>query len=289
MQHQKFSFLKRLTLGLLLCGVVISNILFIAQAQAAGGLLVAPTRVVFEGRDRSAHVNVINRSDKTEEYRISFVRKRMTEDGRMEVVETPMEGENFSDELIRFSPRRVILQPGQSQVVRLMLRKPSSLEAGEYRSHLLFKTAPPTNQSDINVLSGEPSQQDMSITLKPLLGISIPVIVRHGETSAKANIANVMLERDANNQVLMRFDLQRQGNRSVYGDLNVYFQPNQGDEHLVSHAKGVVVYQPNAQRMVRMRLTGEHNMLEEKGSYRITYTARDGKEEQLAEAVFHSQ
>ena len=56
-----------------------------APAQAAGDLLVAPTRVVLDG-DRGTEVILNNIGSETATYRISLELRRMTPDGRLEEV-----------------------------------------------------------------------------------------------------------------------------------------------------------------------------------------------------------
>ena len=113
------------------------------HAEGSGDLLVAPTRVVFEARRRSAEVTLVNIGTDTATYRISFVHQRMKPDGSLEAVDTPGPGEAFADDLVRFSPRQVTLEPRVAQTVRMQLRIPAGLTAGEYRSHLLFRAIPP--------------------------------------------------------------------------------------------------------------------------------------------------
>src|SRR5512140_2324543 len=111
-------------------------------APAPGGLLVAPTRVVFEGRQRSAELTLVNTSDRTATYRISLVHMRMGEHGEMQQATAPDSLELLTDSMIRYSPRRTVLPPGVPQTVRIQLRLPSVLEPGEYRTHLLFRQVP---------------------------------------------------------------------------------------------------------------------------------------------------
>ena len=159
--------------------------------QAAGNLMVTPTRIVFEQRDRSAQITLINQSDKTSSYRISFVRQYMTEDGQFLPVE---EGEPglFSDPMIRFSPRQVSLPPGQSQVIRLALRRPADMADGEYRSHMLFQALPEPSSTNVEALTQQ-KPEGISIELVPIVGISIPVIVRHGDLHSAVTLSNARI------------------------------------------------------------------------------------------------
>ncbi len=151
-------------------------------ANAAASLMVTPLRVVFDERTRTAQITLVNQGDETGDYRISFIRQKMTETGQFVAVEANEQG-MYSDLMIRYSPRQVSLPPGQSQIVRLMLRKPRDLSAGEYRSHLLFQSIPKPSKSSLEKLSGK-SGVGISVEIIPLVGITIPVIVRHGKLVA---------------------------------------------------------------------------------------------------------
>ncbi len=74
---------------ILLSVILISSLLVVGKVYASGEMMIAPTRVVFEGSTRSARVSLVNSSNETKTYRISFVRKRMTEDGGIVDVDKP--------------------------------------------------------------------------------------------------------------------------------------------------------------------------------------------------------
>jgi P pilus assembly chaperone PapD len=224
-----------------------------APSFAAGQLMVAPTRIIFEARDRTAKVNLVNNGQETATYRLEFTRKRMTKDGKFLDVDKPLPGELFCDQMIRFSPRQVTLPPGQSQTIRLILRKPANLAAGEYRSHLLFRSIPKTSTSSIESIDKKKSEK-LKIELTPVLGISIPVIVRHGKTEATVSIDDIVLGKSQNNQPAVRFSLKREGNASVYGDLSVTFIKADGKNMTLSKANGISVYSPNSERIVALPL-----------------------------------
>ena len=136
-----WSWLRRSTWLLLwsaivLCGGVLDTL--------ASGLSIAPIRLVFDGRSRVATVYLTNKGDAESTYRILVRDKRMLESGQIVDAVDAWPGERFASELMRYSPRRVVLKPGSSQTVRVMLRNPSEgrLEHGEYRTHLVFQSVP---------------------------------------------------------------------------------------------------------------------------------------------------
>jgi len=250
--------------------LVALSTLYWPTAQAAGQLMVAPTRIVFEGRHRSAHVNLVNTGDELTTYRIALVRRRMTETGEFVDVETPQAGEQFADQMVRYSPRVVELPPGASQTIRLLLRKPANLSVGEYRSHLLFKALPPAADQSIEALAQE--RQGLTIQLTPIIGITIPVIVRHGSTEATVTLSDLQVTPGgANGPQVLSMTMNRAGNRSVYGDITVFFTVAGAKEQVVAQAKGVAVYTPNPLRRVKLTLQPPPNVQLTGGRLRVAY------------------
>src|SRR5689334_18010834 len=114
-----------------------------APAQAGiGDLLVAPTRIVLDGR-KGAEVILNNIGDEPATYRVSVVFRRMTEDGGLEDVDQPDANGKAAEDMILYQPRKVVLPPHQPQAIRIIARAPQGLADGEYRVHLLFRAIPP--------------------------------------------------------------------------------------------------------------------------------------------------
>lgn len=223
------------------------------EVMAAAQLMVTPTRIVFDGKSRSTKISVINSGDETGTYRISFVNKRMTLDGNFEDIKESNADDKFADKLVRFSPRQVVLNPGQSQVVRLSLRKPSKLADGEYRSHLLFKAIPKSVGGGIK----EAVKKDkISIKLTPIVSITIPVIVRHGKMSAEVNFSSVKFNaaNEKNPKPSLLMELERSGNQSIYGDMLAEFVENGGASNIIAQINGVAIYTPNKTRVITLPL-----------------------------------
>jgi P pilus assembly chaperone PapD len=245
---------------------------YAANVQAASNLLVTPTRVVFESRDRSAQVTLMNQGDETGNFRISFIRQQMTEDGQFVPVKEGESGK-FSDEMIRYSPRQVTLEPGQSQVVRLLVRKKRDLEEGEYRSHMLFQALPNPKKTNVEKLEDSKSNA-IKVEILPVVGITIPIIVRHGNLSADVKLSQVKMI-DPNKEKArpsISLLMTRKGNASVYGDFKAVFTPVGGEPTVVGQIVGVAVYTPNAQRRFNIPLQVPPDFKLANGELHITYT-----------------
>lgn len=248
----------------------------VSLAQGPGGLTVSPTRIVFEGRQRTAEVTLINRSTAPATYRISFKNMRMLEDGSYEDIEAPDMYELFADKMIRYAPRQVTLEPGVAQTIRLLLRKPGNLSPGEYRSHLLFKALPPeTAGEDIEELDLEEGEIRVQITT--IFSITIPVIIRHGKLSATVTVSDLALipsEKPDEPPVLF-LRLNRSGDRSVSGEVKVMFVSDKGGDELeVGLIRGLAVLAPYPTRTVKLTLRAPEGVVLEGGRLHVIYRAR---------------
>jgi P pilus assembly chaperone PapD len=257
--RKTIGFVQAASLALVAAG----GALLATPAHAAGDLLVAPTRVVLDGR-RGTEVILNNIGDEETTYRISLELRRMMPDGSLEdvAVEDANETEKASLSLIRYAPRRVTLPPDQPQSIRIGLNQVEGLKDGEYRVHMLFRAIPkaPTLVTD------PASNNEIKIQLTPLYGITIPVIIRRGDLKATAAIANPRIV-DAPGGKALEFDAVRQGNRSVYGDVRVR---KDGKGEPLFEAKGIAIYPEIGQRKVSLPLKPE-DIAELRGAVTVGY------------------
>lgn len=245
--------------------------LFAGTARAQ--LMVHPTRIVLDEKQRSAQLEIINNSNETATYRVLLVNRRMNEGGQLSAADSPSPDDRFADAMLRYSPRHVTLAPGASQVVRVLLSRPAGLADGEYRSHLLF--ARQADEQD--AVPAQDRGQDIGITLNALVGVSIPVIVRQGATTATVALTDLDFVRAASGApTSVAFTLRRTGNQSVYGDLVATFTPADGRTQIVGKAGGVAVYTPNALRRVRLALDPPAGLALSNGTLTVSYREQSG-------------
>lgn len=284
-ETRKTSPSKRLTT--FICSVVACLSLVTSfNVSALGQLMVSPTRIVFEGNDRTKQINLINNGAETGRFKISFVRRNMTSTGKIEVIDVKEPG-MYSDEMVRFSPRLVTLAPGQSQTVRLMLRKKKGTADGEYRSHMMFQSLPDPATTDVSQLSSE-SAESLSIKLIPVVGITIPVIVRQGNLNTKVTLSDFEIKQ-ANTvkaRSVLSLKMSREGNKSTYGDFRVYFTPRGGIPVVVGQINGVAVYTSTDSRMLDIQLQTPSGFSLSNGELHVTYLkpGEDEKTGLIAEA-----
>jgi P pilus assembly chaperone PapD len=252
LQTLSFSrWLKFASVFTLLCLQVLATNVSLAASQ----IMVTPTRIVFDAKARSQTVTVINSGNEEGTYRILLVNKRMLPDGNIVNIKTAQSDEQFADKMIRYSPRQVTLKPGQSQVVRLSLRKPRDLKDGEYRSHMTFK-ALPNKKKGVDISTIGKNSNDIGVTLKAIISVTIPVIMRHGKTESSVSIDSLKVSPPSKKspRPMLSMELLRQGTQSVYGDFVAELESN-GKSTIVGRINGIAVYTPNQSRSIKLPLT----------------------------------
>jgi hypothetical protein len=263
--------------------LIVLTYLFPFDVVAQGNLLVTPRRVVFENNTKSFDLNLANIGQDTATYAISMVQIRMNDDGSFETITEPDPGQNFADKNIRFFPRSVTLPPNEAQVVKVQLLRENELKPGEYRSHFYFRSIP-----KVVALGEEEVEIDttsISVRLVPVFGITIPAIIRIGQSNTNVTISDLTLEIDENSVPKLSLKFNRTGNFSVYGDLSVDHVSSEGITTRVGVANGIAVYTPNSTRAFQFDLNQVPGVDYNSGKLLVNFSASsDVKPETFAEA-----
>lgn len=217
------------------------------EAQVGADLNISPKRVVFGPGERSATVYIFNQGDSEATYTVETVDRLMLADGQIvAAADRPEIAVNSASDLVQYTPRRITLQPRESQAIRVRARPGAA--AGEYRTHLTV-TALPSEDTGFTVQQAtQPGGGEVSLQVVALFSVSIPVIVRDGPADARAAIENPTVVQEGEAR-LLSLDLVRLGASSVYGDVEIL--TGQGaDAKIVTAVRGVAVYPEVARRTV---------------------------------------
>jgi P pilus assembly chaperone PapD len=239
-------------------------IAFAQPARAAGDLLVAPTRVILDG-GHGTELVLNNIGDEPATYRISLELRRMTATGQLDEVaaEAATEKEKATLALISYAPRRIVLPPNQPQAIRIGARLPADLPDGEYRAHMLFRAIPdakaPTTTTGV--------KDGLSISLTPIYGVTIPIIVRKGALKASAAISDVHMTKTSDGPALS-FTLARSGDRSTYGRIRV---SKAGQAKAIYEARGIAVYAEVGLRTVALPIQDATTAAQMAGLVKVEY------------------
>lgn len=206
-----------------------------APAKAGvGDLLVAPTRIVLDGR-KGTEIILNNIGEEPATYRVSVEFRRMLDDGSLEDVKDPSAAEKLAEEMIVYAPRKVVLAPREPQAIRIAARAPQGIPDGEYRVHLLFRAIPPATPAVQEAAARQ--VKGVSFQLRPIYGVTIPVIVRLGNLQATAGISDVKLDKKDGHPAIS-LELSRNGTRSTFGEVRV-LKPGVKDPIAIQRAVAV--------------------------------------------------
>ncbi|WP_125911858.1 molecular chaperone [Kiloniella majae] len=260
-------FVKFLVKFILLFAFIIGSY-FPHKAMAAGGIVISPQLVELDNKNRNTVLTLANRGQETETYRISVINYRMDAQGNLFEIDKPIGEDAFANGLFRFAPRQVTLKPGSPQTVRVLYRRPSGLKDGEYRSHLLFQQVPETTAANSNTAN----RAGISVEIKTIFGISIPIIVRHGSLSGNGEITELKPAKKENGSDAISLRINRTGNQSLRGDVIL-----SSDGKEVGRLNNVAVYLSTPYREVVVPLVEEKLQTLSGKTISVDYRPRKGE------------
>ncbi len=263
--------------------ILLLTVFFALPVVAQGDLLITPRRVVFEGNKRVEELNLSNTGRDTSVYNVSFVQYRMADDGTFQEITEPDPGQNFADKNLRFFPRTVTLAPGEAQTVRMQVLNRERLAPGEYRSHVYFRSVP--KEGALGLDNADADTSALSIRIIPIFGITIPIIIRVGESDTRVAISDVALQKVDDSTNVVAFTFNREGNMSAYGDVRVTHISPDGTNTLLGAVNGVAVYTPNKKRNFQVLIDRAVLVNLKSGSLKVEYLSQsDRNPAKLAEA-----
>jgi hypothetical protein len=249
-----------------------------APANGAN-LNISPKRVTLDRNHRTGTIYVFNQGTGAGTFDISLVDRVMLPDGQILPVadaqanpaaKAVADRVKSAQPILQVSPRRITLNPGQGQTVRLRVSgTPDDPAVVELRSHLTISSLPPRESGTTpEAAAANAPDGQLRFQINALLGLSVPAIVRLADPDVRAGIENahVTFERigPATGPLtpVLSFDLVRQGANSLFGNIEVKPQ-GQARAPVIGLARGVGVYTEIDRRAVQIALSrapapGEH-------------------------------
>lgn len=220
-----------------------------------GDINLYPKRVVIDDHNRVASVGVYNKTANTGDYDITINDMMMTGDGRLIDLATAKADDPVrarvkpASELVRWSPHKFTLPGNESQMIRIMARVSADLPPGEYRTHFSAIAVPPGDDGLTidEAAKGQQTTSGIGVKITPRFGISIPVIIRVGETTLTSGLKDLAVTTAPGGQKLLRLTITRSGTRSSFGDITVTAP---GAAKPVAMIRGVGVYPEIDERTV---------------------------------------
>ncbi|AOT09394.1 fimbrial biogenesis chaperone [Pseudoalteromonas luteoviolacea] len=242
-------------------------------------LMISPTRVVFDERQRTAKVFLINNSNEAKTYRLGWKEKLALPAGGYRDLHPEQVGPWKLSHLMRVTPRQVHLGAGERQVVKLALRRKQGMTNGEYRSHLLFQALPTEKQSQ---------SEAIGVSLNMILSYSIPIIYRKETVPPEVKITAAKLSTDVNDKPTIVVDIFRTGAASALGKLRVDWKPDGTKQwNNVATANNYAIYPEVTQAQVELNILAG-KVITGKGQFRVTYTGQaEYRDHAFSQRVFN--
>jgi P pilus assembly chaperone PapD len=224
--------------------ILLAALSVLLLAPSARAVTVSPTALYLTSRNPSALLTLINTGSRAEEIEIAFGFGYPTSDSagtlQVSITDSAAAGEPSAVDWLRAFPRRLVLQPGQRQVVRVTVVAPAGLANGEYWGRVLVKSRggePPIEQTQ--------GQVHMQLSLETTFATA--VFFQKG--IMQTGVAATAAARRTSDGVQFTVDLHRQGNAVFLG--RVRAELYDASEHKLAEAEDVVaVYRDLRRRFV---------------------------------------
>jgi len=190
-------------------------VLTLMGGRGAAAVSVSPTALYIDSRTRTGVLTLHNPGQLPEEITIDFAygypRSDTAGNIAVDLTREPAAGEPSAVAWMRAFPRRLLLQPGQRQVVRVMVDAPAGLAEGEYWARVLITSRggqPPIEQT----------QGDQVLHLEVQTTLVMAANYRNGDVRTGVAVTSATARRTGG-EVQMQIDLERTGNAAFLGSL----------------------------------------------------------------------
>jgi hypothetical protein len=216
------------------------------SVSGMGDINIFPKRIVLQGRDRIASVGLFNRAAAQGNYEIVLSDMMMTTAGNIVHLDS-VEDEaarsrvKTASAMLRWSPRKITLLSNEAQTIRVMVRVPPDLPPGEYRTHFSAVQVPAAAMGGYSIedAAGQGRKDGIGVRIVPRFGVTIPVIVRVGETAVQVGLRDLAVKTLDKGRKAVALTITRSGTRSAFGDITVTAP---GSSKPIALIKGIGVY-----------------------------------------------
>lgn len=189
--------------------------LSLGSAVYAGAVAVSPVAVYIDSRSRTGTLTLFNPGSLPEEIQIDFAFGYPVSDAEgnvsVPIYDSAPAGEPSAVAWTRAFPRRLVLEPGQRQVVRVVVEPPPNLPEGEYWARALVRSR-----------GGQPPIEERSGNVAVEVAVETVVIVavnyRNGSVRTGLEIVGAEATTAADT-VQATIDFRRVGNAAFLGRL----------------------------------------------------------------------
>ena len=204
--------------------LMLAALLVLGAAREAAAVAVSPIALYIDSRSRTGTLTLYNDGARPEEIEIAFAfgypRSDSLGNVAVALADSAPAGEPSVVPWLRAFPRRLVLQPGQRQVVRVMVQPPAGVADGEFWGRVLVKSR--GGQAPI-----EQTQGDVTLQINLETVVAVAVSYRHGSVSTGLDVTRAEVSREGAD-VVTTLDLRRTGNAAFLGRLRAELLDSSG-------------------------------------------------------------
>lgn len=187
-----------------------------ALPAVAHAITVTPSALYIDARTRTGSVTLFNEGTEAVEVTIAFAfgyprTDLVSGEVRVELTDTVPAHEPSAVAWLRAFPRRVVIQPGQRQLVRVTATPPANLADGEYWGRLVITT-------QATQLPVERGANGVNVAISLRTQFVQAVNVRKGAVTTGLTVGRTIAASDSD-RVRLVMDLKREGNAAFIGRL----------------------------------------------------------------------
>ena len=208
----------------------------VARAQ----VIVAPTILFMSDQSRFGTFIVMNRSNTPQEISISFKFGYPESDSlgnvEMQYDDSLMAREHSCQPWLNGFPQKFIVNPGQQQVVRLLVSPPADIPDGEYWTRLITSSTPQAKTID-TVRNG------ITANITFVLQQVTTVLYKKGYVNTSVDVSELRAVPDSSSTDLLAF-VSRGGNSPFFGKMSAVVKDKAGNT--VYSSQEVLAIYPNS-------------------------------------------
>ncbi len=187
--------------------------LFVIASARGAAVAVSPVALYIDSHERSGTLTLFNPGSRPEEIQVDFAYGYPVSDDEgnvsVSIMDTVPAGDPSAVEWLRAFPRRMVLQPGQRQVMRVMVQPPAGLPEGEYWARAMVHSRggqPPIEQQ----------RGDVTVQLEVETVVVVAVNYRNGSVATGVKVVDASASM-AGDTVRTTIDYERTGNAAYLG------------------------------------------------------------------------
>jgi P pilus assembly chaperone PapD len=230
------------------------SVFLLSISSLSAGVLVAPTSVILSETKRTGRLTVQNPTDKPKEVTIRFCFGMPLSDSlgnvKISLQDSAITDPRSAVDWIKAFPRKMVLAPNSSQVVRFVARPPKDLPDGEYWARVVVRS-----QEGETSIPAASDNEKITTKLNMIMQTAIALKYRTGNLISKLEVVDTetML---IDSTVRIMIDLVNRGNVSYIGLLQCRLVDAKGN--MISKGQVDLAVYRDLKRRMELPVAGEN-------------------------------